>query len=86
MILHTQVLKTYDAYYNHVRTHLSLDKDAPNSRRPQKSAASSRSRSSVGSIINIFGFEFLTMDSVAGATRDTPLLPLDTVPPTDRNL
>ncbi len=30
------VLRTYAAYYNHVRTHLSLDKDAPNSRRPQK--------------------------------------------------
>jgi transposase InsO family protein len=29
------VLKTYAGYYNHVRTHLSLDKDAPNSRRSQ---------------------------------------------------
>ena len=29
------ILKTYAAYYNEVRTHLSLSKDAPNSRRPQ---------------------------------------------------
>ncbi len=38
-----QVLKTYAAYYNQVRTHLSLDKDAPNFRRSQ----------TVGSIIAI---------------------------------
>jgi transposase InsO family protein len=30
-----QILKTYAAYYNEVRTHLSLDKDAPKSRRTQ---------------------------------------------------
>jgi len=30
-----RTLKTYAGYYNHVRTHLSLGKDAPNSRRPQ---------------------------------------------------
>jgi hypothetical protein len=30
------ILKVYAAYYNEVRTHLSLDKDAPNSRRPQR--------------------------------------------------
>jgi hypothetical protein len=27
-----QILKTYAAYHNEVRTHLSLDKDAPNFR------------------------------------------------------
>jgi transposase InsO family protein len=31
-----RILKTYASYYNQVRTHLSLDKDAPNSRRPQR--------------------------------------------------
>jgi transposase InsO family protein len=31
-----RILKAYAAYYNEVRTHLSLDKDAPNSRRPHK--------------------------------------------------
>ena len=31
-----RILKTYAAYYNEVRTHLSLDKDAPNSRRSLK--------------------------------------------------
>jgi transposase InsO family protein len=30
------VLKTYTSYYNRVRTHLSLDKNAPHFRRPQK--------------------------------------------------
>jgi hypothetical protein len=31
-----RLLKSYAAYYNEVRRHLSLDKDAPNSRRPDK--------------------------------------------------
>lgn len=31
-----RILKTYASYYNQVRPHLSLDKDAPNSRRPQR--------------------------------------------------
>jgi len=30
------VLKAYASYYNEVRTHLSLDKDAPDFRRAQK--------------------------------------------------
>jgi len=30
------ILKTYSSYYNEVRTHLSLDKDAPDFRRRQK--------------------------------------------------
>jgi transposase InsO family protein len=30
------ILKTYASYYNAVRTHLSLDKDAPEFRRKQK--------------------------------------------------
>jgi hypothetical protein len=30
-----RILKTYAAYYNEVRTHLSLDKDAPKCRRSQ---------------------------------------------------
>ena len=29
-------LKTYAVYYTDLRTHLSLDKDAPNFRRPQR--------------------------------------------------
>jgi hypothetical protein len=31
-----RVLKSYASYYNQVRTHLSLDKSAPDFRRPQK--------------------------------------------------
>jgi transposase InsO family protein len=31
-----RILKTYSSYYNEVRTHLSLDKDAPDFRRGQK--------------------------------------------------
>jgi transposase InsO family protein len=31
-----RVLENYASYYNQVRTHLSLDKNAPNFRRPQK--------------------------------------------------
>jgi hypothetical protein len=31
-----RVLKSYASYYNQVRTHLSLDKNAPGFRRPHK--------------------------------------------------
>jgi len=31
-----RVLKNYASYYNEVRTHLSLDKNAPDLRHPQK--------------------------------------------------
>ena len=31
-----RVLRNYATYYNQVRTHLSLDKNAPDFRRPQK--------------------------------------------------
>jgi len=31
-----RVLKNYASYYNQVRTHLSLDKNAPDFRHPQK--------------------------------------------------
>jgi hypothetical protein len=31
-----RVLKNYASYYNQFRTHLSLDKNAPDFRRPQK--------------------------------------------------
>jgi transposase InsO family protein len=34
-----RILKTYAAYYNEVRTHLTLDKDAPNCRCPQTAGA-----------------------------------------------
>jgi transposase InsO family protein len=40
-----RILKTYTAYYNEVRTHLSLGKDAPNFRRSETAAASWRYRS-----------------------------------------
>jgi len=31
-----RILKIYAAYYNHVRTHLSLSKDVPNCRRSHR--------------------------------------------------
>jgi hypothetical protein len=31
-----RVLKNYTSYYNQIRAHLSLDKNAPDPRRPQK--------------------------------------------------
>jgi len=34
-----RILKTYAAYYNEVRTYLTLDKDAPNCRCPQTAGA-----------------------------------------------
>src|SRR6266436_3875441 len=53
-----RVLKSYASYYNQIRTHLSLDKDAPGFRRRRSSAASQRYRSSAGSIIITSGFRF----------------------------
>jgi transposase InsO family protein len=52
------VLKNYASYYNKVRPHLSLDKDAPDFRRTQKTDASQRFQSLAGCIINISGFRF----------------------------
>jgi Integrase core domain len=57
-----RTLKTYVAYYNEVRTHLTLDRDAPDGRRSERSAPSWRYRFWVGYIINMFGFSFLTSD------------------------
>ena len=52
------VLKAYASYYNEVRTHLSLDKDAPHFRRAQKLGRIAAILSSAGSIINTSGFRF----------------------------
>jgi len=52
------VLKAYASYYNEVRPHLSLDKDAPDFRRTRRPGASPRFQSSAGSTINTFGFRF----------------------------
>ena len=51
-----QVLQAYTAYYNCVRTHLSLDKDAP-LRRPVERVrvTSPRGLSSADCIMNIVG-------------------------------
>src|SRR4029077_5830278 len=43
-----RVLKNYTSYYNQVRTHLSLEKNAPDFRRPQKVG-------SIAASIPIFG-------------------------------
>jgi transposase InsO family protein len=51
-----QVLKTYAAYYNEVRTH-RWTKTRRSFDAHRGWAASSRCRSSVGSTINTFGFE-----------------------------
>jgi transposase InsO family protein len=51
------ILKAYSSSYNEVRTHLSLDKDAPEFRRAQKIGRIS-AQSSAGSIISTSGFRF----------------------------
>lgn len=50
--------EAYGPYYNRLRTHLSLDKDAPGFRRVHRSVASRRCRSWAPCIIGTFGFEF----------------------------
>jgi transposase InsO family protein len=51
------VLRNYASYYNQVRTHLSLNKNAPDFRRPQK-LPSQPSQFWVGCITNMSGFKF----------------------------
>ena len=54
-----RILKNYAAYYNGVRTHRSLQKDAPVSRPVQRSGAINFARHLwAGFIINTFGFSF----------------------------
>ena len=59
-----RVLKNYASYYNQVRTHLSLDKDAPEFRRPLKVG-----RIVAASIINTSGFRFWIGTAVAGGIK-----------------
>jgi hypothetical protein len=65
-----RVLKNYASYYNEVRTHLSLDKNAPDFRRPQK----------LGSIasISILGGLHHQYVRVQVLTKHTALVHLDT--------
>src|SRR5882672_4487743 len=53
-----RVLKNYASYYNEVRTHLSLHKNVPDFRRPQKLGQSQQYQFSAGFIINTSGFRF----------------------------
>jgi hypothetical protein len=53
-----QVLKAYAAYYNNVRTHLSLGKDAPLVRAVQRFGKIAARSISAGFIINIAGSSF----------------------------
>jgi len=63
-----RTLKTYASYYNEVRTHLSLNKDAPDFGACSQSAPSRRCRSWAACIINTSGFEFWTGTSVGSWT------------------
>jgi hypothetical protein len=53
-----RILKAYASYYNTVRTHLSLNKDAPDFRRPQKIGSIAAISILGGCIINTSGFRF----------------------------
>ncbi|WP_225709676.1 TonB-dependent receptor domain-containing protein [Bradyrhizobium cenepequi] len=53
-----QILRSYARYYNDIRTHRSLNKDAPVARPVQRTGASNRSPSSADSITTTSGFRF----------------------------
>jgi Integrase core domain len=53
-----RILRSYSRYYNDIRTHRSLDKDAPVSRRCSELEASNRSPSSADSITAMRGYRF----------------------------
>jgi Integrase core domain len=53
-----RILKTYAGYYNKIRTHRSLDKDAPAFRPVQRVGNMRHTRSSVGFITITYGFRF----------------------------
>jgi transposase InsO family protein len=53
-----RILRNYVSYYNQVRTHLSLEKNAPDSRRPQKLGRVAGILILAGCIIDTSGFKF----------------------------
>jgi transposase InsO family protein len=53
-----RILATYAAYYNEVRTHVSLGKDAPFTRQWRSSETSSPIRSWADYTIDMHGFKF----------------------------
>jgi transposase InsO family protein len=63
------VLKAYASYYNEIRTHLSLDKDARIFGGRRSTAASQRYRSSAVSTINTSGFRFWIGTAVRRAAK-----------------
>ena len=62
-----RVLKNYASYYNLVRTHLSLDKNASDFGAPRSSARSHPFQFWVGCITNMSGFRFW-IGTAGGAT------------------
>jgi hypothetical protein len=64
----SRTLETYAAYYNAVRTHLSLDKGAPTARRSLKVGGIVAIPILGGLIIIMFEFELLTKDSGQAAS------------------
>jgi hypothetical protein len=67
-----RVLKTYAAYYNQVRTHLALSKDAPTFRRSYRIGSIVALPILGGLIINMFGFEVLTKDKSSENQKTSP--------------
>jgi transposase InsO family protein len=53
-----RILQTYARYYNEIRTHRSLNKDAPVSRLVQRTEMSNHTQSSADFITNTCGFRF----------------------------
>src|SRR5215472_4663989 len=53
-----QILKSYAVYYNEIRTHLALDKDAPLSRTVKRAGVFFADQSSADCITNMSGFDF----------------------------
>src|SRR6266480_921673 len=67
--LRSGVLKSYSRYYNKVRTHRSLDKDAPISRPVQRAGSTPHTPSSVDSITTTSASEFSVHTGISNASN-----------------
>jgi hypothetical protein len=64
-----QILRSYARYYNDIRTHRSLDKDGPVSRRVSGPESLAHTRSLAGSITTMSGFRFSVHTTVVSTRR-----------------
>ena len=77
------VLLSYMKYHNEVRTHLSLEKDAPVSRAVKRAGPFFAARSWAGCTTNMFGFDLREAQAYLGRPTDKTFPTTCAKPPVD---